>query len=155
MEYRIQGDRIRALREGMGLSQSELAALIVRDLPGVNQSQISQVERGAAGLRAESLAVIARTLETSTDYLLGLTDDPTQRDRMGNAVILVESVPERRELLQRLFAAIGNLPPELRDRYVETLVVLYRGIAAAAANERGQETLRQRGYGGDLPSIQP
>lgn len=146
MDFRIRGDRIKALRESLGLSQTELAAALIKDVPGVNQSQISQVERGVAGLRAETLALLARALETSTDYLLGLTDDPTQRDRMADAVILVETVEERRELLQRLFSAIAALPPPLRDRYLDTLVVLYRGIAAAAVSERNDELMRRRGY---------
>lgn len=136
MEYKLRGERVRQLREDLNMTQGELADAIVLSAPGVNQSHISQIERGVAGLRPESLAAVAVALETSVDYLLGLTDDPTRREDMAEQVILVEKNPGRRELLQRLFTAIERMPAPMRDQYLETLTLLYQGVMAAAREDR-------------------
>lgn len=60
------------MREYQGWSQTELA-----ERSGVGQSYISRLEDGdAPNVAGIILAKLARALETSTDYLLGLTDNP-------------------------------------------------------------------------------
>ncbi len=44
---------------------------------GVEQESISMYESGVSYPSAKVLIALARYLETSTDYLLGLTDDDT------------------------------------------------------------------------------
>ena len=64
--------RIKSLREYQGWSQTELA-----ERSHVGQSYISRLEDGdAPNVAGIILAKLARALETSTDYLLGLTDNP-------------------------------------------------------------------------------
>jgi phage repressor protein C with HTH and peptisase S24 domain len=49
---------------------------------------ISLVERGNRGLRPDDIAKAAKELSTSTDYLLGLIDDPTPAaSRKGNPAV--------------------------------------------------------------------
>lgn len=42
-----------------------------------DQKAVSAVERGRSGLLMDGLAAAAKALDVSTDWLLGLTDDPT------------------------------------------------------------------------------
>lgn len=67
-------ERIRNLRQELGLSQDELA-----EIADVNQNAISRYERGVNDPTSEVVIKLARALNTSTDYLLGLTDDPSSQ----------------------------------------------------------------------------
>ncbi len=63
--------RLRELREQRGWSISTLASL-----SGVSVSQLYRLEKGERPrVAAVTLARIAQALETSVDYLLGLTDN--------------------------------------------------------------------------------
>ncbi len=64
-------DRLKNLREQRHLSQRELARLC-----GLGESQINKYENGLSDPSATNLTLIAQQLEVSTDYLVGLTDDP-------------------------------------------------------------------------------
>ena len=66
------GERIHLLRRRHNWSQRELA-----DLAGLNSNTLARMERSdIADPGGQVLARLARTMETTTDYLLGLTDDP-------------------------------------------------------------------------------
>lgn len=64
-------NRLREVRQAMGMTQEQLEVA-----SGVSQSAISQVERLGGSMTGQNLAAVAQALEVSTDYLLGLTDDP-------------------------------------------------------------------------------
>lgn len=70
----MRGDRVRERRELLRLSQSELAQRV-----GTGQKRISAWERGESGATDDMIIGLARAMETSADWLLGLTDDPTPR----------------------------------------------------------------------------
>ena len=62
-------ERIGDLRTSKGLQQKELAAMI-----GVSASQLSRIENGeTTNINADTIAKLARALNVSTDYILGLT----------------------------------------------------------------------------------
>lgn len=63
--------RIRDLREDHDLSQAEVARVIK-----TTQQQYSKIELGKADISGEKLILLARFYGVSTDYLLGLTDNP-------------------------------------------------------------------------------
>lgn len=65
-------DRIKEIRDLRGFSQEELA-----ERCKLSKSQIFRIEAGKSIPAADTLAVIARELEVSTDYLVGLVDEPT------------------------------------------------------------------------------
>jgi len=69
------GERIKARRKQLELSQEDLARQI-----GSLQKQISRYETDENIPSAEALIALAYALETSIDYLVGITDDPTRRD---------------------------------------------------------------------------
>lgn len=64
-------DRLKAARERQGWSQAELA-----ERAGFQPSAISRFETDAAKPSFENLRRLAAALKVSTDYLLGLADDP-------------------------------------------------------------------------------
>lgn len=67
------GERIRELRQKRGWSLNKLAKLA-----GLSQGYLSSVENGkVVSPTASALLKIAAALDTSVDYLLGRTDDPT------------------------------------------------------------------------------
>lgn len=66
----MQLDRIRALREDKDWSQQKLA-----DMLHVNRRTYSAYETGVNAIPLDILAALARIYGTSTDYLLGLTDE--------------------------------------------------------------------------------
>lgn len=70
----IIGERIRELYEAKGWTQQELAWRANLSLPKVNR-----VIRGRAGIGSEALVRLVLCLNTSADYLLGLTDDKRPR----------------------------------------------------------------------------
>ena len=50
-------------------------------LTGIDQSDYSKIETGKRNMTYEQCRRIALTLETSMDYLAGLTDDPAPYPR--------------------------------------------------------------------------
>ena len=130
----IQANRLRQLREEMGLTQAAMSKMIFASQGGLNQSAIAQVERGISGFKSETLGEVADVLGTSTDYLLGRTDDPTPYSDVEEQIVLVEKDKERRELLQRLFSAIQRLPEAQRREYIDAVILLYSGVVARANN---------------------
>ena len=66
----LRADRIRERRLALRLSQEKLA-----ELTGVNQTQVSRWEMGTNDVSGETLTGLARALQTTSDYLLGLTDE--------------------------------------------------------------------------------
>ena len=66
--------RIRELRKKSGVSQMQLANAL-----GLTQNSIGMMERGHRGTTIDKLVLLAEYFHVSTDYLLGVTDDPTWR----------------------------------------------------------------------------
>lgn len=72
----VIGARVRGLYEAKGWTQMELAWRTNLSLPKISRVILEKQGIGAAGLLR-----LAITLETSTDYLVGLTNDPAPRAR--------------------------------------------------------------------------
>lgn len=64
-------DRLRQLRKARGYTQVKMQLLT-----GIDQSDYSKLENGKRYYTFEQLRRIAIALDTSMDYLAGLTDDP-------------------------------------------------------------------------------
>lgn len=63
--------RLQELREGRGLSQQDLAAILDTD-----RQRIYRYENGRNEPSGDIIVKIAQYFEVTTDYLFGLTDDP-------------------------------------------------------------------------------
>lgn len=62
---------LRALRKRKGFSQVKMQMLT-----GIDQSDYSKIETGKRNMSFEQCKRLALALDTSMDYLAGLTDDP-------------------------------------------------------------------------------
>lgn len=90
------------------LTQTELAEKI-----GGNQNQVKNYELGKRVPNSDTLARIARALECSADYLLGLTDSPTGQITVlsSNLQLLLSTLPQDElDRIERLINAL--LPPD-------------------------------------------
>ena len=63
--------RIRDLREDHDLTQQTVAEML-----NMKQSQYSRYERGIRDIPTDILITLAKYYNTTTDYILGLTDNP-------------------------------------------------------------------------------
>lgn len=78
-------ENLRIIREKRSKNQLNVAINV-----GVAQEMISAYESGKAYPSANTLIKLAKYLDTSTDYLLGLTDDPTPIRFMGESKLTEE-----------------------------------------------------------------
>lgn len=84
----LRPDRLKQIREARGFTQEELSSLC-----GVSKMQMFRYEKGMNDASSTMLEAIARQLNVSTDYLLGLTDTPLTH--LGD-----ELRPDQRKLLE-------------------------------------------------------
>lgn len=68
----MRGDRLKSAREARQLTQKDLG-----DRVGINDKQIWRYENGLNSPNADTLTDLAKALEVSLDYLVGLSDQPT------------------------------------------------------------------------------
>ncbi len=87
----INGGRLRALRELRKLTQEELA-----DRIGVKVQQMWRYEKNQTEPNGEIISRLAKELETTSDYLLSLSDSPL-------SPIDEETLPQRERLLLDAF----------------------------------------------------
>lgn len=108
--------RLKERREARGLQQGQ-----VSEYEDLSQSYLSNLERGVKEPSVwPLLARLAKRYHTSTDYLLGLTDDPEPREGIvlsgpGREILVyVRRLSERRqvELLQLAVAMAENQEEE-------------------------------------------
>ena len=104
-------DRVKALRNEQGWSQSELAELV-----GANPAQISRYENGRITPSADALARLAETFGVSCDYLL--IDGAARRPFRSPEDALGEHLAD--------FAELGPADQELVVRFIEALVTKTR-----------------------------
>ncbi|MFQ8951927.1 MAG: helix-turn-helix domain-containing protein [Oscillospiraceae bacterium] len=64
-------EHIRSLREDRDLSQKEIASIL-----GMSQTGYSKYETGENDIPTQILIKLAEYYNTTTDYLLGRTDEP-------------------------------------------------------------------------------
>lgn len=64
-------DRVKALREGLGYSQYDLAAIL-----GKHQTWVCHIEIGRKKPSIDTFGALVAALQTNPGYLLGSTDQP-------------------------------------------------------------------------------
>lgn len=92
------------------MSQEELAFLV-----GTSQKQISRYERGENDPTGDVLIKLAKVLSTTTDWILGLTDNPEVPLR-GESDLQADEL----ELLEEY----RSKPPEARRKVLEIVKVV-------------------------------
>ncbi|MBR0093671.1 MAG: helix-turn-helix transcriptional regulator [Synergistaceae bacterium] len=89
------GDRIRELRNRLNLSQTALG-----DMVDTDGSVISRWETNRARVSQRYIVKLANALGTSTDYLLGETDDPTLKNSVSNENMQANGTGEKRLIIK-------------------------------------------------------
>ena len=101
---RVLGKRLAEARRRAGITQVDLAVAMDRD-----RTLISHMEAGRAGKLAEGLGIVARELNVSVDWLLGLTEDPTPASDRAALPFDVDSLPLfAQSAMTRITAAAGQ-----------------------------------------------
>ena len=94
------GDRIKALRTRLGMSQSELGAKV-----GVKTPAIYKYENGlVVNLKRSTIEKLANALDTTPSYLLGFEEEkPTPDSESGQAseisLLIDQLTPEQQKLI--------------------------------------------------------
>lgn len=91
------GDRIIQLRKKRGLTRIELAETL-----GIPQTTLRNYEMNLREPKYELLIQIANEFQVSTDYLLGVTDDPEQKNSDMDESISEEDI----KLAARLYSVL-------------------------------------------------
>jgi transcriptional regulator with XRE-family HTH domain len=114
------GDRLRIARERANLKQTQ-----VKERTGIHNKTLSGYENGVSEPDSQTLATLAELYDVTTDFLLGLTNDP-----QGKAVQQNDSIsPEEREFLRWIeenlessfFYDFDKSPEESKREMMETL----------------------------------
>lgn len=93
------GQRLRRARALRALTQQQLAARTIN-----TREAISMVERGKSGWSLDKIAAAARALDVSSDFLLGLTDDPRPAEQLRRALEAATAGPGAAEATARAAA---------------------------------------------------
>ena len=97
---KLTGERISALRKKQGLKQVELAKKL-----NVSRQIISYYETGARLPNTKDIAALAKILNTTTDFLIGLTDKDLKAvcdSTYINMLNYIKSHVSKKELLAQL-----------------------------------------------------
>ena len=86
----IVGERVLLLRRRAKLSQPELA-----QQADMSVTTLNRVENAHQSLYMEKIAALAMALETTADYLLGLSDDPGKASERPAQDTTVPQRPKR------------------------------------------------------------
>jgi transcriptional regulator with XRE-family HTH domain len=83
------GRRLRELRQRRGLTQAEVAEQV-----GIDQTLVSNYERGAARLHGALVAGFAKALKASADEILGLKDVTAKKPSNGRLLRRIQRIEE-------------------------------------------------------------
>jgi len=83
------GRRLRELRRRRGFTQAEVAEQV-----GIDQTLVSNYERGAARLHGALVAGFAKALRASADEILGLKDVSTKNHSNGRLLRRLQRIEE-------------------------------------------------------------
>ena len=93
------GDRIANLRKELDINQKELATKV-----RITEASLSRYENNLREPKSEIIVRLAKALETSTDYLLGVNDN-TKISKEDKLIIENLSVSEKtKKLLEKIYS---------------------------------------------------
>lgn len=93
------GDRIANLRKELDINQKELATKV-----GITEASLSRYENNLREPKSEIIVRLAKALETSTDYLLGVNDN-TKISKEDKLIIENLSISEKtKKLLEKIYS---------------------------------------------------
>ncbi len=129
------GKRVKAMREHRGLTQIELADAVSATGAALGNAYLSQIERQNKTPSVATIIALAKALDTSTDYLLMLTDEP----EMQNAPREMPGISEQAEEAARI---IDGLQINAHRQYCLDMIRLFVGLGGASEKEVVDELQR-------------
>jgi transcriptional regulator with XRE-family HTH domain len=112
----IVGQRIRALRESVGLSQNKLAGVI-----GVRQSSINRYENGQSVPSVQTFRWYADYFDVSMDYIFGRTNTPQGKLYNYEPQLIRDKTENNQELRQFVEMCFDPKSP-MNDKLKQTLI---------------------------------
>lgn len=112
----IVGQRLRTLRESVGLSQNKLAGMI-----GVRQSSINRYENGQSVPSIQTFRWYADYFDVSMDYIFGRTDKPQGKLYNYEPQFIRDKTENNQELRQFVEMCFDPKSP-MNDKLKQTLI---------------------------------
>ena len=112
-----QGNRLKILREGTGLSQAKFAELI-----GSTQSSINRYENRQATPSVELFLRYADYFDVSMDYIFARCDSP--KGKLYQAALPVRDNPELAKFVEMCFAPGSPMNEKLK----QTMLQMLKGV---------------------------
>jgi transcriptional regulator with XRE-family HTH domain len=134
------GERIKSLRLARELTQEELVAIARRYVPDdkiLVRESLSRIENHRSRADAWTLSAIAKALDTTTDYLMGRTDDPSVS---GEAPFPVPKAD-----LWKIIAQLNEMPLDVRQGAVALLEGIIEYGKTWASSRRPETPAREPG----------
>ena len=111
---KIVGERLRALREGVKLSQAKIGKL-----NGANQSSINRYETDIGDPPFAILLWYADYFDVSLDYIFGRTDQP--QGRLYDFKPKIEHDDEMRQFIEMCFDPKSPMSGKLKDTLLQMM----------------------------------
>lgn len=109
------GERLRQMRESVGLSQMKIAGLV-----GTTQASINRYEAGQATPPTKVFLWYADYFDVSLDYIYGRTDSP-QGKLYEHKPTLRQSDPELARFIEMCFDSKSPMNERLKETLVKIL----------------------------------
>ena len=113
---KIVSQRLRSLRESVGLSQNKLAGMI-----GVRQSSINRYENGQSVPSVQTFRWYADYFDVSMDYIFGRTDKP-QGTLYNYEPQLIRDKTENNQELRQFVEMCFDPKSPMNDKLKQTLI---------------------------------
>lgn len=142
---KIVGTRINSALANRGMLQKDLAKIL-----GVTDNTISYYCKGVRGPQLEQLPKIATALGTSTDYLLGITDDPdihrSAVDDLGLTPIVINKIKNLAQISTTDCDRLMHINHVLENENVWVLLLfIHEYITATKVENIYDSLLKQHG----------
>lgn len=118
-------DRIKSRAKALGISYAFLCAQL-----GKGKGFFNDVRRGINHIDAYELSIIADKLHTTTDYLIGATDDPSPPAPAPADAVTPEYLATLDPATLRIFELFNALPDDKRQEalhYIEYIIARSHG----------------------------
>ena len=110
----IIGERLKTLREGVGLSQTKTAKLA-----GATQSSINRYENNVANPTIRVLLWYANYFDVSLDYIFGRTEKP--QGKLYDFMPKIENSKEMRLFIEMCFDPNSPMSGKLKDTLLQMM----------------------------------
>lgn len=122
--YGSTGKRIKLLRTGRDMNQKQLQAALKEHGVEVGSSFLSQLESSSKQPSLEMLIALAKVLNTTTDFLLMLTDDPSPSGSTDSQIVVDVSDRTERALIEDWLELMQDMEPERRESILRAVRLL-------------------------------